>query len=359
MPRPGQAHVGGGGPGIPFALASALLFGASTPFAKLLLGVLDPWMLAGLLYLGSGVGLGAMRLGRRVFGLQSGEAPLCSADVPWLLAVIITGGVIGPVLLMIGLADTAASTGSLLLNLEGLSTLAIAWVVFREHVDRRLLVGAFAILSGAVVLSWPTKGGFSPTWGVVAIAGACLAWGIDNNLMRKLSAADPVQIAMVKGLVAGAVNLALALATGGTMPAFSTVLGAGAVGLAGYGMSLVLFVLALRYLGTARTGAYFSTAPFIGVVLAIALLDEPTTSGLAVAGALMALGVYLHLSESHEHEHAHPETVHAHRHRHDEHHRHTHERDDPAREPHTHWHRHPPMIHKHPHYPDLHHRHLH
>ena len=197
-----------GWPGAPLAIASAVLFGASTPFAKLLLGDgISPWLLAGLLYLGSGIGLGIIHLGRRAVGLASAEAPLRRADMPWLALVVLSGGAIGPVLLMIGLTTTPASSTALLLNLESLATMVIAWVVFRENVDQRLLVGAAVILARAVLLSWqsgPGKFGL----GAIAIAGACVAWGLDNNLTRKLSAADPVQIALIKGLVAGTVNLA-------------------------------------------------------------------------------------------------------------------------------------------------------
>src|SRR3954462_15388141 len=358
MSQGDHSHIAA--PGILFALASALLFGASTPFAKLLLGAIDPWMLAGLLYLGSGLGLAALRIGRDVMGRPAAETPLRFADLPWLAGGGLAGGVIGPVLLIIGLTHTSASAGSLLLNLEGLATMAIAWLGFRENVDARLFLGAFAILAGAVLLSWSGEGQeFSLGWGALAIAGACLPWGIDNNLTRKLSAADPVQIALIKGLVAGSVNLTLSLVQGSALPELSIVLGAGIVGLAGYGFSLVLFVLALRHLGTARTGAYFSTAPFVGAVLSIAMFGEPVTSSLIAAGALMALGVYLHVSEQHEHEHRHAEMMHEHRHQHDEHYHHIHGPDDPIGEPHTHRHLHTSMIHKHPHHPDLHHRHSH
>jgi drug/metabolite transporter (DMT)-like permease len=347
-------------PGILFALASALLFGASTPFAKLLLGTLDPWMLAGLLYLGSGLGLGALRISGRLIGSSVTEAPLRFPDLPWLAAIVLAGGVIGPVLLMVGLTLTPASTASLLLNLESLATMGIAWLVFREHVDRRLLLGALAILGGAMLLSWDGgEGGIRIGWGALAIAGACLAWGIDNNLTRKLSAADPMQIAIVKGLGAGTVNLCLSLLQGSSVPSVSVLLGAGLVGLAGYGFSLVLFVLALRHLGTGRTGAYFSTAPFVGAVLAIAMLGDPVTLSLIAAAALMGTGVYLHVTERHEHEHQHTAIEHEHRHRHDDHHQHAHETDESTGEPHAHRHRHAPMMHKHPHYPDLHHRHSH
>lgn len=348
-----------GSPGPLMAIASAALFGASTPLAKLLLGAgADPWLLAGLLYLGSGLGLAVLRLGLRMAGRSHDEAPLRRSDAPWLALVVLAGGMAGPVLLMVGLNSTPASSAALLLNLEGLATMAIAWLLFRESADRRLLLGAFAILAGAVLLSW--RGGLSGVGiGALAIIGACLAWGVDNNLTRKLSSADPMQITAIKGVAAGLANLALALLRGATLPHAPTLLAAGVVGFFGYGVSLVLFVLALRHLGTARTGAYFSIAPFLGAVLSLLLFHEAATVQLVVAAVLMGVGVYLHLSERHEHEHEHQAMEHEHRHVHDEHHQHTHGPDDPSEEPHTHRHRHAPMRHRHPHYPDLHHRHDH
>jgi drug/metabolite transporter (DMT)-like permease len=231
-------------------------------------------------------------------------------------------------------------------------------VMFRKHTDRRIVLGALLILAGAALLSW--QGAAEGVgWGALAILGACLAWGIDNNLTRQLSAADPVPIAMVKGLAAGTVNLSLALWQGAALPSVGPLFGGALVGFLGYGVSLVLFVLALRHLGTARTGAYFSTAPFIGAVLAIALFGEPVTLRLVAAAAVMGAGLWLHLAEHHEHEHAHEEMVHEHAHVHDEHHRHAHGPDVPPGEPHVHVHRHAPMVHRHPHYPDMHHRHTH
>ncbi len=343
--------------GILLALASAILFGASTPFAKLLLGNAGPWMMAGLLYLGAGLGLAAVHLCRRAARLPAIEAPLRRADLPWLGLVILAGGVLGPLCLLSGLARTSAASASLLLNLEGLATMGIAWLVFHENVDRLLLTGAFAILAGAGLLSW--RGSAALDGGALLIALACLCWGIDNNLTRKLSAADPVQIAMLKGLVAGAVNLALALAQGATPPPPGIVLAAGLVGFLGYGVSLVLFVFALRHLGTARTGAYFSLAPFIGALLSLLLLNEPLTLQLLAAGLLMGIGLWLHLTERHEHEHTHEALEHEHRHIHDEQHQHAHGPDTTPGEPHSHPHRHAVLTHTHPHYPDLHHRHLH
>lgn len=346
-------------PGAPLAILSAVLFGASTPFAKLLLGGgVSPWLLAGILYLGSGFGLSVVHFARGLTGIGPAEASLKRADLPWLGLVVLSGGAFGPVLLMFGLCTTPASSAALLLNLEGLATMMIAWLVFRENVDRRLLTGALAILTGAVVISW--KGGTGGVGlGAVAIAGACLAWGVDNNLTRKLSSADPVQIALIKGLVAGAVNLSLALAFGAHLPAIAPLAGAAVVGFLGYGVSLVFFVLGLRFLGTARTGAYFSAAPFIGAILSLLIFREPFTARLVAAGVLMGVGLYLHLTENHSHAHSHEPLDHDHSHVHDAHHQHAHGPLDPSGEPHTHKHHHTPMRHKHPHYPDLHHRHGH
>jgi len=343
-------------PGVPLALAAAILFGASTPFAKLLVGAVDPQLLAGLFYLGAGAGLGLVLGIRSILGVRSSEAPLRRADAPWMIAIVAFGGIIGPLFLMLGLARTSATSGSLLLNLEGLATMGIAWVVFRENVDRRLLLGAASILAGAVALSWRGQGVRVDEGGLL-IAAACLAWGIDNNLTRRLSAADPVVIALIKGVAAGSINLALALLLGARLPSLGAASAALVVGFCGIGLSLVLFILALRHLGSARTGAYFSLAPFLGAVIAIALIHEPVTPQLILAGVLMAFGVWLHLTERHAHEHTHEAIEHEHAHVHDDHHRHVHE--GTVTEPHSHWHRHEPLRHRHAHYPDLHHRHEH
>jgi len=349
-------------PGAALALGAAVLFGIATPVSKLLIGQVDPQMLAGLLYLGAGIGLAGVHLGRGALGVPAPEASLKPADLPWLAAVVLFGGVLGPLFLMLGVARTDAASASLLLNLEGLATMAIAWIVFRENVDRRLLLGALSILAGAAALSW-RGGGFSPHdlsagGGSLFIAAACLAWGIDNNLTRKLSAADPVVTAMTKGLVAGAVNTAIALGKGAPLPEAKTVLAAALLGFLAIGVSLVLFIRALRHLGTARTGAYFSLAPFIGAVVAILALHEPMTETLLLAGLLMGFGLWLHLAERHEHGHLHESLEHDHSHTHDDGH-HDHGHDDTVTEPHTHHHRHRRTWHSHIHYPDLHHRHSH
>jgi drug/metabolite transporter (DMT)-like permease len=248
---------------------------------------------------------------------------------------------------------------ALLLTLEGVATALMAWFVFYENFDRRIAIGMTSLIAGAAVLSWSGAPSFESIVGTLAIVGACVLWGLDNNLTRKVSLADPLQIAMLKGLIAGPFNLILGLSISQQIPSISGTFLTGLVGFLGYGLSLALFLAALRDLGTARTGAYFATAPFIGSAVSVIVLGEPITAQLVVAAALMAIGVWLHLTEHHEHEHFHEALVHTHSHVHDIHHRHTHKADDPPGEPHTHSHEHRPMRHMHPHLPDIHHKHRH
>ncbi len=343
------------------ALAAAALFGAATPLAKALLGSMSAFIVAGLFYLGSGVGLGIGIVARRLW--RSDARPTAShriqkAELPWLMGAILTSGVAGPALLMLRLASTSAATSSLLLNLESVLTAVIAWVVFRENVDLQVFLGMVAIVAGGVLLSWH-PGQVAVPVGALLIVGACLCWAIDNNLTRKVSANDAMVIACLKGLIAGPVNLAIAFAVGATLPAASIVGAAMLTGLAGYGVSLVLFVVALRHLGTARTGAYFSVAPICGVALSLVLWPELPSAFFWLAAALMALGVWLHVRERHEHVHTHDFLEHTHRHQHDEHHQHEHDFPYAGGEPHTHPHVHLPVTHSHAHFPDIHHRHQH
>lgn len=347
---------------ITYALAAALLFGASTPAAKLLAGELPAFLLAGLLYAGSGLGLAAWMTLRRAAGplpASLRESLPHGADLPWLGGAILSGGVIGPVLLMLGLAGTPASAASLLLNLEGAFTALIAWFAFRENFDRRIALGLALILAGGALLSFAPGGDYGLGSGALCIAGACLAWAIDNNLTRRISAGDAVAITTIKGIVAGAVNLAIAFASGAVLPSATQVAGAGLIGLLGYGVSLALFVVSLRELGAARAGAYFSIAPFAGVALALLVLREEPEAAFWVALPLVAAGVWLHVTEHHAHRHRHERMEHSHPHAHDEHHRHEHDAGWDGAEPHVHAHRHEPLEHSHPHYPDIHHRHDH
>lgn len=345
--------------GVLYAFGAAILFSLSTPLAKGLAGQVHPAMLAGLLYAGSGIGLSAVLAVRALFGDREKIAWPGARDLGWLAGAIAFGGVAGPVLLMLGLARTPASSTSLLLNLESVFTALLAWFLFRENVSRSIAAGMALIVAGGVILSWEHRAAVGVTAGGALVAAACLCWAIDNNLTRKVSANDALVIAGLKGLVAGAVNLGAGVVLGAAFPPLPAVASAALIGFFGYGLSLALFVMALRELGTARTGAYFSVGPFFGAALAIPLLGEPFTLQLGFAAVLMGVGTWLHLNEYHAHIHSHERETHTHAHVHDEHHQHAHAPGEDTAEPHVHEHTHEPVTHKHPHYPDIHHRHVH
>lgn len=313
--------------------------------------------MAGLLYLGSGIGLGLVRL---VTKRGAREAPLRGTDWAWLGGAIVLGGIVAPVLLVNGLVISSAADASLLLNLEGVATALLAWLVFREHTSPAMVAGTTLVVMGAATLSWTGHLAPGEARGPLLIAAACLCWAIDNKLTRNVSGGDPYAVAIIKGLVSGAVNTAIGLVLlHDALPAPGVIALSAIVGFFGYGVSLVCFVLALRSAGTARTVGYFSTAPFVGAALSVAILHSPFDWRLVLAGALMALGTYLHVGERHGHAHTHEPLEHDHAHVHDEHHRHDHAPGDPAGEPHAHPHRHTPLTHAHPHFPDAHHRHDH
>ncbi|HKY34904.1 MAG TPA: DMT family transporter [Polyangiaceae bacterium] len=341
--------------GAVYGLLAAALFGLSAPVAKRLLGEMTPQILAGLLYLGSGLGLS----GWRAVSPATPEAPMTRRDLPVLAGVVFSGGVVGPLLMLVGLNRVTAVTGSLLLNVEGPLTMGIAVLVFREHLGRYGVVAAACVLVGAALLRFQPGAVGADTWGMAAIAGACLAWAIDNNLTQRLSLRDPFAIVRIKALAAGSFNLALGLMLGGALPAGGVVVGALLLGLLSYGASVVLDAYALRLLGAAREAAYFATAPFVGALAATVILNEQLRPVDLGAMLLMALGVAALLRERHSHVHVHEEMVHEHLHVHDQHHQHSHDPSDPPDEPHSHEHRHVHMVHDHPHVPDAHHRHRH
>jgi drug/metabolite transporter (DMT)-like permease len=339
------------------ALLAAALFGASTPLAKLLQADITPGLLAGLLYLGSGAGLGLVKLALRL-GRHAPEPPLQASDYPWLAGAVASGGIAAPLLLMWGLAGASASGVSLLLNLEGILTALIAALVFKEAVSGRIGLAAGLMLAAGLLLGYDPRAGLGLSLRSLAVIAACALWALDNNFTRRISASDPVNIAMIKGLVAGSVNITASLAYGASLPAALPLAGALLLGWLSYGISLVLYIVALRHLGSARAASHFSTAPFIGAALAIALLGEPVTAGFAAAFLLMLAATWLALTERHGHAHVHERLAHEHLHTHDAHHRHAH-RGGEGPEPHSHPHEHAPLAHTHPHLPDLHHRHPH
>jgi drug/metabolite transporter (DMT)-like permease len=350
-----------GTPGIMMVVVSSVLFGASTPVARMLVGSIDPLWLAGLLYAGSGLGL-SLVLGLRhwgLFGSDRGVAGIARGDTAWLGAAIGVGGIVAPALFTFGLRDTSGAAASLLLNLETVLTVVIAWFAFHEQRNARVVIGMGLIIIACVVLGG--DGGYDADfgWGAPLIALACLCWAIDNNLTRRISGNDAMLVTALKGLAGGAANLGLAAVVAGAAPPLASAVSAALVGLLGYGVSLVLFVIALRQLGAARASAYYALAPFVGVAVAFAVFGEQPRAVFWVALPLMAIGVWLHLTERHGHPHEHTSLAHEHAHRHDEHHRHDHDFPWGGREPHSHPHVHETVVHTHPHDPDLHHRHEH
>jgi drug/metabolite transporter (DMT)-like permease len=334
-------------------LAAAISFGASAPVAKLLLPSIGPLSLAGLLYLGAGIALTVYRL----LAGRGSEAAIQRSDLWLVIGIVLTGGVFGPILMLVGLEESLGLTGALLLNLEAPFTIMIAVLFFREHLGARESLGAVLVIIGAASLAWSPDQIQVNFRGSMAIAGACMSWAIDNNLTQRLSLRDPISIVQVKTLSAGALTTVIALLAGHELPSLSLLAPALLLGSVSYGLSIVLDVHALRSIGAAREAIFFSTAPFAGALLAIPLLGERPSWLHGVASLVMIGGVSLLLRSKHAHEHAHEELVHDHQHVHDAHHQHEH--DGPITEPHAHPHRHPPMRHSHPHVSDLHHRHSH
>jgi drug/metabolite transporter (DMT)-like permease len=348
MSVPGHAR------GIASGLGAAVLFGVSTPLAKLLLPSSGTFMLAGLLYLGAGIGLTVIAPFRRA----GREAALRQGDLPTLGAMVVAGGIVGPLLLLAGLARLPGGEASLLLNLEAPFTIGIAVLLFGESLATREVVGAGAVVLGGVVLASGWSDGGMSALGALAVAGASLSWAIDNNFSQRLSLRDPVAVTRVKTLVAGAVNVSVALAMGDRLPSPAPLAGALATGFFGYGLSIVLHLLALRQIGTARQAAYLAMAPFVGALAAVPILGERLALKDISAGVFMAVGVAILVRARHGHRHMHDAVEHDHSHVHDEHHDHEHQGEFPP-EPHAHRHWHEPTVHDHAHQPDPHHRHRH
>lgn len=344
------------------ALLAALLFGASAPLAKILLGQIDPIPLAAFLYLGSGTGLLVYQTINNIINKEKkGEAPLSKKDFPWLLGAISFGGVIAPIILMISLKVTPASTAVLLLNFEGVSTTLIALFFFKESIGRRVWVAVLCITAASILLSWDFSNQWGFSLGALGVIGACVCWGIDNNFTRNISAKNPYSIVIFKGLGAGIFSLFLSLIFKQQIPNIKIVLLAMILGFFSYGLSIVLFVLAMRNLGSARTSAFFGTSPFIGAILAFILYHEVPSCMFIIALPFMVLGTFFLLKEEHNHKHIHEHIIHEHRHSHnDNHHNHTHVPGEvPLSGYHSHVHEHEKLEHEHPHAPDIHHRHSH
>jgi len=343
-----------------YGLLAAVLFGISAPLSKLILDGVDPIILAGLLYLGAGASLGLLLLLSRAFGRADREARLERRDFPWLLGAILSGGVAGPILLLLGLQRTPASTTSLLLNFEVVATGLIAFALFRESVGRRAWWAIAAIAIGGALLSFDSSGGWGVSPGALLVLGACLAWGFDNNFTGRISLKDPKRIVAIKGLAAGSFSLLLGLALGRSLPTIEGAVWALALGSVSYGASIALFVQSLRRVGAARTGALFGIAPFVGVALSLIIFRQLPQLTFFLSLPLMVLAAVLLAREKHEHKHIHTEVTHTHSHKHDDaHHEHVHAAKNAEGVSHAHEHSHQDLSHSHPHAPDPHHRHEH
>ncbi len=341
------------------ALLAALLFGASAPVSKILLGEIEPITLAAFLYLGSGIGLFLFQLFQRNGNVTKSEAPIKKADMGWLVGAIVVGGIVAPIILLFGLRDTPGATASLLLNFEGIATTLIAALVFKEAVSRRAWWAIWAITLASVLLSVNIKAGWGVSWGAIAILAACIFWGMDNNLTRHISAKNPISIVMIKGLTAGSFSLILTIVLGNQLPEVGIILKSMLLGSLSYGLSITLFIRAMRDLGAARTSALFGTGPLAGVILSFLLLQETATLMFYFALPLMMVGAFILLYEEHDHHHIHEEIEHEHLHRHDdEHHDHSHDGNEYG-VVHSHGHNHSCIQHIHHHMPDIHHRHSH
>lgn len=345
---------------IVFAVVAAVLFGLGTPFSKMLLGDIPPVALAGIFYLGAFIGLSFFDIFRRTLFRASIQAKsrIGRNDIPWLLAATASGGVVAPVCLMLGLNMISGFSASLLLNLEGVMTAIIAASLFKEHLGRRIPVAILLMTAAGVLLSWNPEDSKFSVGGPLLLLVAAVAWGFDNNFTRSISSRDSVEIAQIKGLIAGSISTMIALVIGWDPTAASSLIGALVLGSLSYGASLVFFVLALQGLGASRTGAFFSLGPFVGAIASVFLLSEWLGWIMLPAAMLMLAGVLIVVYERHSHKHTHEEFVHEHLHSHDDAaHAHTHI--DRVESPHVHAHTHPSATHDHAHWPDVNHRHAH
>jgi drug/metabolite transporter (DMT)-like permease len=341
------------------ALTAALLFGASAPLAKLLLGGVEPILLAGLLYLGSGLGLSIVKIFQSLTRRSAdAEAGLKGKDFGWLTGATLAGGIAAPIILLISLERTPAATASLLLNFEVVATTLIAVLAFRESVGKKVVLAISLITLASILLSVDPTSGWGFSLGALGILAACVLWGIDNNFTRNISAKDPLIITLLKGFIGGTFSVGLALLLGNRLPQVGLVLAALALGAFSYGLSIVLFIRAMRGMGAARTSALFSTAPLAGVILSMLIFKALPGWIFLPALVLAAVGTWLLVNEQHQHEHMHLAVTHEHAHTHtDGHHNHQHDEDGLAK--HSHEHVHPLQIHDHAHLPDTDHRHAH
>jgi len=350
-------HVSAGRLAIGFAILAAVLYGISSPVAKILLETTSPELMAALLYLGAGLGMFAVNLVTQRHNRERKEAPLAKKDLPFVIGMIVLD-IAAPILLMLGLSLTTAANASLLNNFEIVTTALVALLIFRETIDRRLWIAILLIAAGSILLTVDDAGSFSFSAGSILVILACVCWGVENNCTRMLSLKDPMQIVVVKGFGAGSGALLIAFLASGMQTDLVSVAAALVLGFFAYGLSIYLYVRAQRDLGAARTSAFYAVAPFIGAAISFAVFQTPLTPLFALAAGFMVLGAYFAATGGHMHKHIHESVMHDHRHGHEDGH-HTHVHDPPVEGEHSHEHTHEHLEHDHPHGADMHHVHVH
>lgn len=353
-PSKKSVHRKLGNNAIALAILAAFLYGISAPFSKLLLTEMPPTLMAGLLYLGAGMGMLFWNVLRKRNKEKEREAKLTRKDTPYVIAMVALD-VAAPIALLTGLAFTPAENVSLLNNFEIVATGLLAFFFFKEAIGRRMALAIILITLASILLSIENENSFSFSVGSLLVIAACLCWGLENNCTRMLSLKDPLQIVVIKGFGAGTTAMVIFVLGGGSIPLSMFLIYGLMLGFVSYGLSIYFYILAQRHLGAARTSAYYAAAPFIGVLVSWLLFQEPITSTFAAALAVMILGTYLAITEKHKHLHHHEPLIHSHLHDHqDSHHQH-----DSMQGTHSHMHTHEPISHVHKHTPDLHHVHSH
>ena len=329
-----------------YAILAAALYAINVPLSKMLLPYVGPTMMAAFLYLGAGFGMLIYELAGKCVGKKEEKESLTKSELPYTIAMVVLD-IAAPILLMFGIARTNAANVSLLNNFEIVATSLIALVVFREVISKRLWFAIVLVTIASIVLSVEGAGAFMFNRGSLFVLGACLCWGLENNCTRMLSNKNPSEIVVIKGIFSGLGSLVVAFIVGDKMPEVKWLACVLLLGFVAYGLSILFYIKAQKDLGAAKTSAYYSIAPFLGVAFGMLLLGERPRAQFYIAFVLMLISTYfmvkdtIALQHTHEHEHthihehSHGDYVHAHEHTHVHTHIHTHGEES---ENHTHEH---------------------
>ena len=338
-----------------YAIVAAALYAINVPFSKMLLGYVEPTMMAAFLYLGAGLGMFVYSIASRVSGKTSSTEPLTKKELPYTIAMVVLD-IIAPILLMFGIRASHAANVSLINNFEIVATSIIALLIFKEIISKKLWIAIALVTIASVILSFEGTGSFEFNIGSLFVFGACLCWGIENNCTRMISNKSSIEIVVIKGTFSGLGSLIVALAIGESIPSIHWMMCVLLLGFVAYGLSIYFYVMAQKDLGAAKTSAYYSIAPFLGVAFGMLILGERPEIQFYVALAVMIISTYFMIkdtielqhthehSHTHTHEHSHGDIVHSHEHTHTHTHIHVHGADSD-----NHEHNHHTMSHEHSH----------